>query len=301
MAPARPAPDPPAAWLEVEVRVPADREETVVAALDASGSTGAWVAERGAVRGYYRAPAAEAVAGFRAAWRDLTGAPFDHPLETRLVPHEDWTARWRETVGPVRVSDRLWVAPPDAPPPEPGWPADAVVVRILPGLGFGTGTHPTTRALLKWLEAEPGFATVLDVGTGSGVLAIAAARLGARRAVGLDVDAMALENAAGNVRASGVGGAVRLVRGTLDAIGPTRFDRVLANLDRTTLAGILPDLAARCADGGRVGIAGLLAEERDGALEGARRAGLEPVDEDVAEDAAAGDVWWSGWLVRRAA
>lgn len=288
-------------WVELEVRVPERDEETVVAALDRGGSAGGWVAAPGVVRGYWRGAAADAVSAFHAAWRDLApdGEPPD--LSARLIPDEDWTARWRETVEPIAVGPRLWIAPPDAPPPPGGWPDGAVLVRILPGLGFGTGTHPTTRALLRWLESEPGYATVLDVGTGSGVLAIAAVRLGARLAVGLDPDPMALENAAGNARASGAGDAVRLVRGTIDAIGPVRFDRVVANLDRTTLEAILPDLAARCADDGRLGVAGLLAGEREPVLAVARAAGLEPVDEDVSRDAAAGDVWWSGWLARRAA
>lgn len=298
---ARSRPAPSRAYLEIVVVAPETARDTVVAALHASGSTGAWIADRGEIRGYYPAAVGDAARGFAAAWRELTGGEDPPAVAVRPVPDEDWIAKWRETAGPTSVTERLWVAPPGAPPPPGGWPANALVLRILPGLGFGTGTHPTTRALLRWLAADPDFDAALDVGTGSGILAIAAARLGASRAVAIDLDPLALENAAENVRSNAVEGRVALVRGSIDSIaGAARFDRVLANLDGPTLAAILPDVAARCASRGRVGLAGLLATEREATLQRARAAGLTLVDEATEADEAAGDLWWSGWTRRSA-
>lgn len=283
-------------WLEVAIDAPEPAHETAVAALHASGSTGAWIVGAREVRGYYPVTVRDPARAFAEAWRDLGGgAP--PAVAVRRVPFEDWTEGWRRSVKPIAVTPGLWVAPPDAPPPSGGWPVGALVLRVLPGLGFGTGAHPTTRALLAWLAADPVFDDALDVGTGSGVLAIAAARLGARRVIGLDVDPLALGNAAGNLRANAVEDRVHLVRGSVDAIdGSARFDRVLANLDRSTLERLLPEIAKRCAPHGRVGLAGLLAHERDPIVERARAAGLSLVDEEVAADQAAGDEWWSGWL-----
>ena len=282
-------------WFEVVVDVSEELHEIVVAALHASGSIGSWISDGGEVRGYYRLETGDPARPFAEAWRRLVET--DPPaVAVGVVPSEDWTRGWRESVRPVAVTPRLWVAPPDAPPPE-GWPDDAMVVRVMSGLGFGTGSHPTTRALLRWLAAEPEFDDALDVGTGSGVLAIAAARLGAERAIGLDLDPLALENAAGNLRFNAVEARVHLVRGSVDAVDArARFDRVLANLDRTTLEALLPALASRCAPTGRLGIAGLLAGERGPIVERALGTGLSLVDEEIADDEAAGETWWSGWL-----
>lgn len=296
---ARSRPAPTRDWLEIVIDAPEADHDTVVASLHDSGSTGAWIPDSGEIRGYYPIAVGDPAVAFASAWRELADGRDPPVVAVRPVPDEDWIERWRETVGPTAVTERLWVAPPEAPPPAGGWPAGALVLRIVPGLGFGTGTHPTTRALLRWLAADPDIDEALDVGTGSGILAIAAARLGASRAVALDLDPMALENAAGNVRTNAVEGRVRLVRGSIDSIAESaRFDRVLANLDRSTLAAILPDLAARCAPGGRVGLAGLLASEREPTLERARASGLTLVDEDIQADGAAGDRWWSGWTRR---
>lgn len=266
----------------------------MVAALDAAGAAGSWTLAPGRVRGYFPRSASRPDGAFREAWRRIADRPCPPVVALRRAAPTDWVARWRSTIRPVRISGRLWIAPPDAAPPaEP----DALVVRILPGMGFGTGSHPTTRALLRWLEAEPDFESVLDVGTGSGVLAIAAARLSARIAVGVDLDPDAVANAAGNRALDPRGDRVALLVGTLDAIAPgARFDRVLANLDAPTLGELLPALAHACAPGGRVGVAGVLAAERGAVVARARSAGLRLLDQRLARAPSVGDRWWSGWL-----
>jgi ribosomal protein L11 methyltransferase len=248
------------------------------------------------VRGYFDGRSSEDLRrAFRAAWREV--APDLPPPEARIrrVPETDWLAPFRAAARPVAIGERLWVAPPGTAP-DGGWDARAIVVTILPGQGFGTGTHPTTRALLRWLEAEPGFTTVLDVGTGSGVLALAALALGARRSVGLEIDLAALENAATNRRLNAAS-ALALVGGSTDALhDAARFDRVLANLDRPSLESLVLELARRVSPGGRLGVAGLLEGEEEPIVALAAAAGWVLADRSIETDRATGDRWWSGWF-----
>ena len=137
---------------------------------------------------------------------------------------------------------------------------------------------------------------MLDVGTGSGILALAALAGGARGAVGLDPDGMALENASRN-RALNGARRLALVRGSLDALAPSaRFDLVLANLDAPALDRLLPALAVRVAPGGRLGVAGVLGSDRTALLERSREAGFLLLDERFDPDPVPDGVWWSGWL-----
>ncbi len=285
--------------MELEVIARPEDEETVVAALDDCGTLGAWSVGGGIVRGYFSATARRPAEAFGAAWRALCPDDDPPPVTQRIVPATDWLARWRARARPVAVTPTLWVGPPG-----PGWdsagvPAGAVRVLIQPGQGFGTGTHPTTRALLAWLQEEPDFARVLDVGTGSGVLALSGLALGARRAVALDLDAAALENAARNGCLNGCRGSLDLIRGSLDALRPgVRFDRVLANLDGRALELLLPDLAARVATGGRLGVAGLLLGERRPFLRAMTTTCLTLLDETTERDRTGGETWWSAWIGR---
>lgn len=234
---------------------------------------------------------------FRAAWRSVAGDRPTPRVSVREVVERDWLAGYRASARPVRISDRLWIAPPDVPlPPEAG---EATVVRIQPGTGFGTGTHPTTRTILGWLDAEPSRGAMLDVGTGSGILALAAVGLGAASALGVEVDPRAIDNARDNRSRSPEGERFHLVRGTVDAVAPgVWFERVVANLDARTIRAILPRLAAACAVGGRVGVAGALEHERDEVLGWASAAGLSVALEAVEDDPAGGDRWWSAWLAK---
>jgi ribosomal protein L11 methyltransferase len=168
------------------------------------------------------------------------------------------------------------------------------VVLVDPGQAFGTGGHASTRLALALLDelaaSRPAGWSVLDVGTGSGVLALAALRLGAGRAVGCDVDRAALAEARSNAAANGLPGALALFAGTLDAVGSARFDAVLANLLRRELAPLLPALARLLAPGGAAVLAGLLVEERAGAEAVLARVGLRVARVREADDPA-GDRW----------
>jgi ribosomal protein L11 methyltransferase len=174
--------------------------------------------------------------------------------ELRSVPDEDWVARSREQFGPIRVSATLWIVPTWRSPPEP----DAINLVLDPGLAFGTGSHPTTRLCLQWLERSiAGGETVLDYGCGSGILAIAALKLGARRAVGVDIDPDAVATARANARRNDVAGEF------LEDCAPLTFtaDVVIANILANPLKLLAPILASRCRHGGQIALSGILPDE----------------------------------------
>ena len=289
------APSQPAKWIELDLEIPPEDEDRAGAALWTCGSVGSWTVRPGLVRGYFGEGAGDVEGRFRVAWRETTGEQWRGALSSRPAPDRDWLAPWRATMVPTPVTPTLTVAPPGAG----GGRGRTVVIR--PGQGFGTGSHPTTQALLRWLEADPG-RRVLDVGCGSGVLGIAALLLGAGFAVGLDIDRDAIANAEENRRLNGVGTRLRLVEGTLNALAAgARFDRVLANLDRRALEQLAGDLVERCAPGGRLGVAGLLLAERTPFLRALDGLPVELVDERAEEDEGAGDTWWSAWIARASA
>jgi len=174
--------------------------------------------------------------------------------ELREVPDEDWVARSRSAFGPVRVSARLWVVPSWHTPPDPG----AVNLLLDPGLAFGTGSHATTRLCLRWLERRiAGGETVLDYGCGSGILAIAALKLGAARAVGVDIDQDAVAAAEANARRNGVAGEFF----ESDSLPALAADIVVANILANPLKVLAPIISERCRPGGRIALSGILAEQ----------------------------------------
>ncbi|HET6362499.1 MAG TPA: 50S ribosomal protein L11 methyltransferase [Gemmatimonadota bacterium] len=287
------APSDPAAWIELDVEIPPQDEDRAVAALWTCGSAGSWTVRPGLVRGYFGEGAGDIERCFREAWRETTGETWMGPLNARPAPDLDWLASWRSAAVPISVTPTLTVAPPGA---EHG-AGRTVVIR--PGQGFGTGSHPTTQALLRWLESEPG-GRVLDVGCGSGVLGIAALLLGARFVIGIDLDPDAIANADENRRLNGVPERLHLVEGDLDALRrDARFDRVLANLDSRALGGLVRRLVECCVPGARLGVAGLLLAERDAFIQALVGLPVELVDERADEDEGPGDVWWSAWIARR--
>ena len=175
------------------------------------------------------------------------------------VSDENWAARSQADLPAVRVG-RIIVAPPWSAPPNPD-PAD-VVLTIRPALGFGSGHHPTTRLALQGLqELDLGGRRVLDLGTGSGILAIAAVKLGARRATGVDRDPDALDSAREGVDANGVAAEVELRRGDVADLEPASAPVVLANLTGAALIRLAPVVAALVEPDGSAVLSGILAEE----------------------------------------
>lgn len=174
------------------------------------------------------------------------------------VPDQDWVRITQSQFAPVEVTPTFWIVPSWHEAPA----AAAQVIRLDPGLAFGTGTHPTTRMCLRWIAThEPAVrgARVLDYGCGSGILAIGAARFGATDVVAVDIDPAALQSTRDNATANGVAFAV----GSPDAAGAPSgaYPLVLANILATPLKLLAPLLGAHVAPGGHLVLAGILARQ----------------------------------------
>jgi ribosomal protein L11 methyltransferase len=257
----------------------ADAEETAARLFDA-GAGGVEVRDSGTLPMPGQAAPPPGLALLVAWFADLQEAEAARAAlgagDLAEVPEQDWSETWKAgldafTVGGVFVRPS-WI--------DAACPPGAAEVVLDPGMAFGTGTHPTTSLCLEAiggaLRARPG-ARVLDVGTGSGLLAIAAARLGAARVVATDNDPVALAVAAENAGRNGV---------TLELSGepPDRlegeFDLVVANILANTLAELAPGIARRLAPGGTLLLSGILAGQEDGVREAYLAEGLVRLDPD---------------------
>ncbi|MFQ5649159.1 MAG: 50S ribosomal protein L11 methyltransferase [bacterium] len=185
----------------------------------------------------------------------------DQTYTLTLTPSEDWNAEWKKQIKPCRVSKRFIVKPTWEPLHEP---ADTFVIEIDPKQAFGTGTHETTRLMLHLLEDQVmGDKEVLDVGTGTGILAIAAMKLGARHVIALDHDPVAIEAARENVKRNLGAPKVELLVGELDSVAlpAASLDLILANLTKRTFFPLLENLKGLLAPAGQLLMSGILAEE----------------------------------------
>ena len=179
------------------------------------------------------------------------------------VEDTDWVRATQSQFPPTRISERLWIVPSWHEPPDPR----AIAVRLDPGVAFGTGTHPTTQLCLRWLDANlKTGATVLDYGCGSGILAIAAGKLGAGAITGTDIDAQALQAARANSDAN----AVDADYTEPDLLRAGTWDVVLANILSNPLKLLAPALLARVAPGGALVLAGVLERQADEVIEAYR-------------------------------
>jgi ribosomal protein L11 methyltransferase len=173
----------------------------------------------------------------------------------RIVEDQDWTRAWMDQFQPMRFGRRLWIYPWNIEPPADD--ADAIVVRLDPGLAFGTGTHPTTALCLEWLDAlDLSGLTVIDYGCGSGVLAIAALKLGAAHVIGVDNDPQALAASRDNAERNGV--ADRLALQMPAEFAETPADALVANILAGPLAELAPRFAACVKAGGALALSGIL-------------------------------------------
>ncbi len=193
------------------------------------------------------------------------------------VPDERWVENYQRGLEPFDVGNRFRVFPGDDRPPDGGADSSRVSLWITPGRAFGTGDHATTALCLEYLEREldPG-AHVIDVGTGSGILAIAAVRLGAARVVAVEVDPEAASVARENLDRNRVSERVELVVGTTAAVSTGWFDLLTANLRSGILRETMQHLAYLLRPGGRGVLSGVLADEAQEVESAAVQRGLIP-------------------------
>lgn len=190
-----------------------------------------------------------------AAAAQTIGQPLPQ-YEVVTIEEQDWVRLTQSQFDPIPISQRLWITPTWHECPDPA----AVNIQLDPGLAFGTGSHPTTRLCLQWLDANlKGGETVLDYGCGSGILAIAAKKLGAGDTVGVDIDPQAMIASAQNAEQNAVDIAFFLP----DDIQGGQFDVVVANILTNPLKALAPMLAGRVKTGGRITLSGILSEQAD--------------------------------------
>ncbi|GHO94272.1 ribosomal protein L11 methyltransferase [Reticulibacter mediterranei] len=214
------------------------------------------------------------------------GAHFVGNLETKSVNEEDWANAWKEHFHVTQIGKRIII--------RPSWreytPKDEeVVITLDPGMAFGTGLHPTTRLCLEQVEqhTRPGM-HVLDVGTGSGILALAAAKLGAEHVYAIDNSSVAVESATENAALNGQSERIEVVLGTLDEETAQRmagqYDLVLANIIAHIIGSIAPQLAQVLAPDGLLIASGIIEARRQDAEAPLLEAGLELVEQRMIED-----------------
>jgi len=175
------------------------------------------------------------------------------PLEDR-----DWVRAWMDNFQPMQFGQRLWIIPGEFTPPQPG----AINILLDPGLAFGTGTHPTTSMCLEWLDAHPPIdLDVIDYGCGSGILAIAAARLGARHVWAVDNDPQALLATRDNMHKNQITDSIAVY--LPDALPALQVPLLLANILAGPLITLAPQFAGQVAPDGRIVLSGILASQMD--------------------------------------
>jgi ribosomal protein L11 methyltransferase len=179
------------------------------------------------------------------------------PHDVEFVADEDWARSWMDRYRPMRFGRRLWVCPSWLTPPDP----DGVTLMLDPGLAFGSGTHATTALCLEWLERQTLTGkTVIDYGCGSGILAIAALKLGARAAWGIDTDPQALAVSRENATRNGIGRELTLLLPE-QAPADLNADSVLANILAGPLVELAGQLTAMVRPGGGLALSGILANQ----------------------------------------
>lgn len=262
-------------WLAVQIEIDAARVEAVEAALLAIGALSIELSDAGDEAILEPAP------GDTPLWRRirlnalfeptvdkipiqlaLASATAPGPLPPNsfgLVENEDWVARLRDELQPLRFGRDLWICPPGKPCPDP----TGTVITMEPGLAFGTGTHQTTALCLDWLADRPvENRDVLDYGCGSGILSIASLALGARRVAAVDIDPQAVRATRANAGRNP--GNERLAVVLPDELGHGQsFDILLANLLSGTLIDLAPALRDHCHAGTTVALSGILTKQAD--------------------------------------
>ena len=260
-------------WFQLSIEVENDLTEVVTATFDAAGALSVTLQDAAdepllepapgeqplweKVRVLALFPSGCEPERIRDSLRDVLPVS-DFRFQVDRLEDRDWSNTWRDDFHAMCFGNRLWVCPSGESASDP----DAVVVRMDPGLAFGTGAHTTTALCLEWLgEHPPTGRTVIDFGCGSGILAVAACKLGAESVRGADIDPQALQATRNNAARNGM--EQRIVASLPDALDPRPVDLVIANILANPLIELAGRLARLVCGQGRILLTGILAEQAD--------------------------------------
>lgn len=265
-------------WLEISLQVDEESAEAISELFNQYGEGGAVVEARPddplvTVKTFVPPQDERLQPLYEALWHLGQIRPLPEP-QVREIKEEEWAEAWKAYYEPQHIGRRLVVSP--------SWqrylPSDEeMVITLDPGMAFGTGLHPTTRMCLEALEEHLSCgARVLDLGTGSGILAIAAAKLGAKRVLALDIDPLAVKIAKENVLANGVGKTVEVKEGSLEMARGSLFDLIVVNILTRTIAELIEKgLLDHLKPEGLLIAAGIMASEEEEVREAFRKRGLK--------------------------
>lgn len=254
----------PKSFVEVEILADASLTDALTGILSQLGFEGFWE-DGSALKAYMRAdrwsPALldeiRTVANL-VSRSSRSKAP---TVSVKEIAEQNWNEDWEKTIQPIQVTERLIITPTwHTVNPAPG----QIVLTIDPKMSFGTGYHETTRLVLRLMDhtVRPA-STLLDVGTGTGVLAIAGVKLGASSAVAVDVDDWSYNNALENIRLNGVQERVRVIHGDIAAAPAGKFDMIVANIQRSIIEPILGEMTSRLTPNGLMILSGLLVSDEE--------------------------------------
>ena len=265
-------------WIEVTIPAASESFEPVENFLFEQGSCGI-EEDKKVLKGYFRedlfSEKIKKLLEFYIENLRKMGFSVGNP-EYRNIPAEDWNHNWEKNFKPIQITSRIVVKPP--------WEkwkskSNQIIINIIPKMAFGTGTHETTQLLLELLEVylHPS-ETVLDIGTGSGILAIAGAKLGASRVLGVEIDRDAVKNAKENIFYNKVDHIAEIRSGSIETIGSEKFDLVLANIDRITITNLLPKLGEYILPDTRLLFSGFLTTDEKEMKETFSVYGYQPIE-----------------------
>ncbi|MBI5075685.1 MAG: 50S ribosomal protein L11 methyltransferase [Nitrospirae bacterium] len=260
-------------YIEIIVTAAEESRDALISRMSEMGALG-FVEQNGGLIGYFepnQSPAelCDELGRFRPVLK-ASGLDAAFSLASNVLPERDWNETWKKSFVPIDVGDNLTIIP--------SWlqsETDRTPIIIDPGMVFGTGHHETTRTCLSMIERIARVSSrkrFLDIGTGTGILAIGASRLGFEQVTAVDIDPLAVDAAQRNAEANGLTN-IKVLEGTVQAVS-FKFDLIAANLLVEILIGIAPELSDRLESGGRAILSGLLLGQEDSVIEAMVSAGL---------------------------
>jgi ribosomal protein L11 methyltransferase len=249
-------------FLDIHIAVPPDEElrQILPAALSELGFDGFSEDERGIHCFIKKGDWYDSIEHILKDLSEQLNLPFIQLLSISEIVNQNWNEKWEQSIKPIHVSDRIVITPSWHPIED----KDKIVITIDPKMTFGTGYHESTRLMLRLMEqnVQPG-SRVLDVGTGTGILAIVSIKLGAKHAVGIDLDEWTKMNGEENVERNAVSEHVEIRIGSLDVVNEPSFDLILANIIRNTILELMDGLIAKLSPTGMMLLSGLLVTDRE--------------------------------------